>query len=145
MKIRVAKKKDIKELIKLLFYLFNQEKEFSFNKPLHIKALKRIITDSSVGKVFVVIKKEKIVAMTNLLFSVSTYKGSTVAILEDMVVLPKYRNSGIGSKLLNYILKFVEDNRIKRVTLLSDYDNYKAHKFYKKFNFKKSKMIVLRR
>ncbi|MCW9026997.1 MAG: GNAT family N-acetyltransferase, partial [Thiovulaceae bacterium] len=81
----------------------------------------------------------------NVLYTYSTALGDRVALLEDMVVLKKYRQKGMGTKLLKSVLKILDEDGIARVTLLSDFDNKKAHKFYKKQGFKKSTMVVLRR
>jgi AraC family transcriptional regulator of adaptative response/methylated-DNA-[protein]-cysteine methyltransferase len=83
--------------------------------------------------------------MVNVLYSYSTALGKKVATLEDMVVLKKYRQKRYGTKLLKSVLKKLDKEGVARVTLLTDFDNFKAHKFYKRQGFKKSSMIVLRR
>lgn len=143
--IRKATLKDIDELNKLLKSLFSQESEFKVDKKLQTKGLKKIISSKSLGDIFVLEKKQKVVAMVNVLYSYSTALGDRVATLEDMVVTKKYRQNGYGSKLLKSVLKQLEKDGIKRVTLLSDFDNIKAHRFYKKLGFKQSSMIVLRK
>ena len=143
--IKKATLDDIDVLNKLLKSLFTQEHEFKENKKLQTKALKKIIKSKKLGDIFVLQKKGKVVAMLNILYSYSTALGGRVALLEDMVVDKKHRQKGYGSKLLNSVLKKLEKNNIRRVTLLSDHDNAQAHKFYKKFGFKKSKMIILRK
>ena len=85
-----------------------------------------------------------IVAMVNLLYSVSTAIGERVATLEDMVVVPGARGSGIGSALLAYAIGFARDRGIKRITLLTDHDNAGAQRFYSRHGFVRSPMIPLR-
>jgi len=143
--IRKAKVSDIKDLNILLKELFSQEKEFIYNKKLHSYALKKIITDKKIGKIFIYKDKDRVVGMLSLLFGISTALGKKVALLEDMIVLKECRESRVGSKLIEFALKYAKRKKIKRITLLSDADNYIAHKFYKKFDFKKSTMVVFRR
>lgn len=143
--IRKATLNDIEILNELLNSLFTQESEFRANKKLQTKALSEIINSKTIGDIFVLEKKKKIIAMVNVLYTFSTALGGRVALLEDMVVTKEYRQNGNGSKLLKSVLKKLKKDAIQRVTLLSDFDNDKAHKFYKKFAFKQSSMIVLRK
>ena len=83
--------------------------------------------------------------MVNILYTISTALGEKVAILEDMVVSQNYKNQKIGSSLIEFALDYLEKNSFKRVTLLTDSDNFNAHNFYKKHQFTKSNMIVFRK
>ena len=142
---RVAKTKDIPVLCELLWELFSQEVEFTPNKKSQEKALKRIIEDENIGDIFVAVKENKVVAMVNVLYTISTALGEKVAILEDMVVSQNYKNQKIGSSLIEFALDYLEKNSFKRVTLLTDSDNFNAHNFYKKHGFIKSSMVVFRK
>ena len=142
---RVAKTEDIPVLCELLWELFSQEVEFTPNKKIQGKALKRIIEDENIGDIFVAVKENKVVAMVNVLYTISTALGEKVAILEDMVVSQNYKNQKIGSSLIEFALDYLEKNSFKRVTLLTDSDNFNAHNFYKKHGFIKSSMVVFRK
>ncbi|WP_455756288.1 GNAT family N-acetyltransferase [Sulfurimonas sp.] len=143
--VRKANIDDLKILSKLLKELFTQEIEFEVDKKLQKKALAKIINSKKIGDIFVLQKKKKVIAMVTILYTYSTALGARVCLLEDMVVDKSYRQKGYGSKLLNSVVKTLNKGDVKRVTLLSDYDNKKAHKFYKKFGFKKSSMVVIRK
>ena len=145
MELEVAKIEDVKELSVLLNYLFQQETEFKPNKEAQNRGLSTIISNPEMGKILIARESDKIIGMVNLLYTFSTALGESVAILEDMVVIPEVRNSGVGSKLLNYAIEFAKNNRCKRITLLTDEDNEKAHKFYKRNGFDRSSMIAFRR
>ena len=142
---RVATLEDIPVLCELLWELFSQEVEFTPKKKSQEKALKKIIEDENIGDIFVAVKAEKIVAMVNILYTISTALGEKVAILEDMVVFKEFRNQKIGSSLIEFTLDYLKKNSFKRVTLLTDSDNLNAHNFYKKHQFTKSSMIVFRK
>ena len=100
MKIQLATTEDTEQLSTLLTHLFEKEVEFSPNRELQQKGLKKIITDPDIGEILIARKSDRIIGMVNLLYTVSTALGCKVAILEDMIVLPGYRNSGTGSCLL---------------------------------------------
>jgi len=145
MTIRKAKQEDIKDITKLLHHLFTQEVEFNFNKKIHKKALKKIIKNKTIGKIFVLIKNKKIIGSVNILYTISTVLGAKVAILEDMIIVPKQRGKSLGTKLLKYVIKYLDKKQIQRVTLLTDNDNHKAHKFYQNLDFQSSDMIIYRK
>ena len=142
---RKAEIEDIAVLCELLWELFSQEVEFTPNKETQEKALKKIIEDKSIGDIFVAVKENKVIAMVNILYTISTALGEKVAILEDMVVSQNYKNQKIGSSLIEFTLDYLKKNSFKRVTLLTDSDNFNAHNFYKKHEFTKSSMVVFRK
>ncbi len=142
---RVAKTEDIPVLCELLWELFSQEVEFTPSKEIQEKALKKIMEDKNIGDIFVAVKENKVVAMVNVLYTISTALGEKVAILEDMVVFKEFKNQKIGSSLIEFTLDYLKKNSFKRVTLLTDSDNFNAHNFYKKHGFIKSSMVVFRK
>jgi len=144
MEITTALKSDIPELCQLLNVLFSQESEFSPNRENQVRGLSLIIENPAVGRIVVAKVDGVIVAMVNVLFTVSTALGTRVAIFEDMVVSPEVRGSGIGSQLLEYAIRLAHSCDCKRITLLTDTDNISAQSFYAKHGFKKSAMIPLR-
>ena len=144
MEFKIANKDDISTLCELLNELFSLEKEFIPNGTLQKKALETIINDEKIGNILVCTYEDRVIAMVNILYSFSTALGSRVAILEDMIVLNEYRDKNIGSKLLEFVKEFAKSKGIERITLLTDDDNFKAHKFYEKNGFKKSSMVVFR-
>jgi GNAT superfamily N-acetyltransferase len=82
--------------------------------------------------------------MVNLLYTVSTALGDRVALLEDMVVSPNVRGSGVGSRLLEQAIQLARLDGCKRITLLTDRANEPAQRFYQKHGFVSSVMVPLR-
>ena len=144
MKFTKATHFDIPELVELLRALFDQEAEFEPSSEVQRKALSKIILDPKIGIVLVARDDEKILGMINLLFTESTALGSKVAILEDMIVLSNFRGEGIGAKLIDYAISEAKKEGCKRITLLTDIENTKAHSFYQNKGFVKSKMVPYR-
>lgn len=142
---RVAKIDDIDILCELLFELFSQEVEFTPNKEVQQKALKTIISDENIGDIYVATINEKVVAMVNILYTISTALGTKVAIFEDFIVDKNYRNQGIGENLIDFVFEDLNAKNFSRITLLTDNDNLKAHKFYEKKGFIKSSMVPFRK
>ena len=144
MKLTQAIYSDVPELVELLKTLFEQEVEFEPNAEAQRSSLSKIILDEKIGTVLVAKANEKILGMTNLLFTESTALGSKVAILEDVVILPEFRGQGIGSQLIDYAIEEAKRVGCKRITLLVDIENAKAQSFYQKKSFVKSKMVPYR-
>ena len=61
-----------------------------------------------------------------------------------MVVSPNERDLGIGSMLLDHVIKYASKKGCKRITLLTDKTNIRAQKFYKQHKFNRSSMIPFR-
>ncbi len=143
--IRKAVIDDIPTLATLLGFLFEQEAEFTpdFEKQQH--GLQMIVTNPMVGELLVAEEADgKIVGMVSLLYTVSTAMGSLVALLEDMIVHPDYRGHGCGSKLVGAALELAKERNCKRITLLTDFNDLSAERFYQKHGFKLSPMVPLR-
>ncbi len=143
--ILLAQESDIEGMARLLAVLFGQESEFSGDLQLQKAGLHKIIENNDIGQLFVVKHHGKIVGMVSLLYSISTALGGKVAILEDMIIDSDFRGKGVGSLLIKYAIEYAKLNGCLRATLLTDGDNYTAHKFYSNHGFKKSEMVVFRR
>ena len=143
--IRIATKKDIPECARLLGLLFSQEHEFMPEPAIQQRGLEMIVSNPSVGTVFVCELEGMTVGMVNLLSTVSTALGQKVAILEDMVVSPEYRGRGIGSLLIGHASDWARHQGFGRITLLTDGDNEQAHRFYGGKGFNRSDMTIFRK
>lgn len=135
---------DIPALITLLHRLFEQEEEFQPDRQKQQDGLKQILENENLGFILLARQGKDIIGMVNILFTVSTALGGRVGILEDMVVLPEVRNKGIGSTLMEAAVKRAKEAGCLRMTLLTDVDNEKAHRFYEQGGFSKSSMVVFR-
>lgn len=144
MKITPANASDIPALCELLDILFSQEAEFKPNHKTQSRGLARIISSPEVGLIVVARQDNQVVGMVNLLYTISTALGGRVALLEDMVVSPNVRGSGVGSRLLEQAIHFARLSGCKRITLLTDNANKSAQRFYQKHGFGFSAMIPLR-
>ncbi|TRW90681.1 GNAT family N-acetyltransferase [Candidatus Methylobacter oryzae] len=144
MEITPANMSDIPALCELLDILFSQEADFTPDREAQSRGLAQIIGNPEIGLIVVAREQGRAVGMVNLLYTVSTALGGRVALLEDMVVAPDARGSGVGSLLLQQAVQIARSNGCKRITLLTDSDNEPAQRFYQKHGFGFSAMIPLR-
>jgi GNAT superfamily N-acetyltransferase len=135
---------DLPELVQLLGILFDQEAEFTPNAAKQEAALKMILGDPRLGRIYVARDGKKVVAMSSLLFTVSTAEGGKAALFEDLVVRPEYRNQGIGAQLLEHVIGQAREQGVLRLTLLTDMQNEQAQVLYRKLGFVGSPMKPMR-
>jgi GNAT superfamily N-acetyltransferase len=144
MQITEATKDDIAELCELLELLFAQEAEFRPDRSLQSTGLQQIIDFPERGRILILREGASLVGMVNLLFAISTALGGRVALLEDMIVHPVYRGSGVGSELLQAAIHLAKSSGCRRITLLTDRTNESAQRFYERHGFTISEMVPMR-
>lgn len=144
MNIRIAALADIPDLCDLLNLLFTQEAEFLPDRAAQQRGLASIIQQPEVGQILIARQADKALGMVNLLYTVSTALGGRVALLEDMVVAPEMRGSGVGAQLLTRAIDVAKANGCLRITLLTDGVNKEAQRFYQRQGFVASPMVPLR-
>ena len=142
--VSIATLAEIDELIHLLNVLFTQDIEFEPDYENQKAGLEQIISNPSIGEILVMKIDGKVVGMVSLLYSISTALGGKVAILEDMVMAKDFRGKGLGKELLQEAIDFAQKHGCLRLTLLTDFDNEAAIRFYQSAGFSLSKMIPLR-
>jgi GNAT superfamily N-acetyltransferase len=139
-----ATREDLPQLVALLGMLFAQEAEFTPDDAKQARALEKILSDPSVGTIYVARDGGKAVAMASLLYSISTAEGGLAASFEDMVVLPGYRGKGTGKALMRYVVGEAKKQGVLRITLLTDRQNERAQALYRKLGFVDSPMKAMR-
>lgn len=85
------------------------------------------------NKYFIVTKDNNGNFQGVVLFSISNEK---TAVIELIFILEKYRNEGIGSRLLMSLENFTIQNNIDIINVGTQIDNITAIQFYNKHNFK---------
>lgn len=143
-KIRQATLNDSETLAKLLAQLFEKESEFRPDVIKQTDGLCAILENEEIGTIFVLEKENTVCGMVSLLWSISTALGGRVAWLEDMVIDSASQAKGLGTLLLEHALAYAKNVGCQRITLLSDDDNTRAHRFYERLGFQSSSMKPFR-
>jgi ribosomal protein S18 acetylase RimI-like enzyme len=139
-----ATREDLPQLVALLGVLFSQEAELVPDDAKQTRALEKILSDESVGRIHVARDAGKLVGMASLIYGISTAEGGLAASFEDFVVLPGYRGKGIGSALLQHVIVEAKKQGVLRLTLLTDKQNKRAQALYRKLGFAESTMKAMR-
>ena len=135
---------DLPQLTDLLLDLFTLEGDFQPDRVKQMRGLRLILEEPSRGRIFVLRHNGTILAMINLLFTVSTAEGGFVILLEDFIVHREHRHRGFGDQLLQYAIQYAREKDFLRITLLTDRANEEAQRFFKHHGFYESKMVPLR-
>ena len=139
-----AARGDLARLTELLGVLFTQEAELAPDAQKQRRALKVILENPKVGKIFVARQDSRVVAMASLIFTISTAEGGKAALFEDLVVAPERRGQGIGPRLLRHVIREAKKAGVLRLMLLTDGDNERAQALYRANGFVDSSMRAMR-
>ena len=139
-----ATAKELPQMVALLGQLFEQEAEFKADAAKQDTALRLILGDPTIGRLYVGKEGAQVVAMASLLFTISTAEGGRAALFEDLVVRADFRNQGIGAKLLEYVIGQARAEGVLRITLLTDMQNEQAQSLYRRLGFVGSPMKPMR-
>jgi GNAT superfamily N-acetyltransferase len=140
----VARREELPELVTLLGILFSQETEFIPDDAKQTRALEKILSDESVGRLYVARDAGQVVAMATLIYTISTAEGGIAALFEDLIVLPGHRGRGVGTALAHFVIQEARKQGVLRLTLLTDMQNERAHALYRKLGFADSTMKPMR-
>lgn len=142
--IEQATLEDLPQLTDLLLDLFTQESDFTPDRVKQMRGLRLILEQPNRGRIFVLRENGLILAMINLLFTISTAEGGFVVLLEDLVVHREHRRRGFGSKLLRHAIDYAKKKDFLRLTLLTDRVNEVGQRFFKSHGFYESPMVPMR-
>jgi ribosomal protein S18 acetylase RimI-like enzyme len=140
----LARSKELPQLVELLGILFSQEAEFKPDAAKQARALQKILSDPSIGTVYVAREHDSVIAMANLLYTISTAEGGRAALFEDLIVHPEHRGRGVARSLVAFIIEDARRRGVLRLTLLTDMQNERAQALYRKLGFADSSMKPMR-
>lgn len=138
--LRLATLSDIETLGDLLGELFAQEREFAPDRTAQMRGLALLFDQADAVRIVVAEEGQRVVGMGVLHYTISTYLGAKVALLEDVVVSARHRGTGTGKRLMTAIIEQARSDGAQRITLLTDHDNHTAQRFYESFGFARSTM-----
>ncbi|MBN2774180.1 MAG: GNAT family N-acetyltransferase [Prolixibacteraceae bacterium] len=134
--IDLQNKTHCKNLLKLLNAYMEDEMGVGEPMPGH---LDRIVIEGlkkhTGYRGFFVTCKNEYVALANCNLNFGTFNAKPLLNIHDFVVLPEYRNLGIGKFLMEKITVFATDNGCSKLTLEVRNDNTKAKNLYRKSGF----------
>jgi GNAT superfamily N-acetyltransferase len=143
-RLEPATLEDLPQLTDLVVSLLSEEEDFHADRTKQQRGIKLILEQPKLGRIFVLRNDHSVIAMVNLLFTISTAEGGPVVLMEDVIVHPMHRGQGYGSRLLKYAIDFAREKKFKRITLLTDKISAESQRFFQKHGFTFSHMIPMR-
>lgn len=144
--IRPARADDIPGICDLLTELFSIEADFTADREKQALGVGCMIDDRSGHTLLLVAESgSAVVGMATCQTLISTAEGGRVGLVEDVVVAREFRGQGIGSRLLEHVMQWAQERKLKRIQLLADKDNLPALNFYAGLGWEKTSLICLRK
>lgn len=143
-KIREAKKSELKEVADLQTKLAKHERKFDKKikigtKTNNVKYLKHFVLKKCKGKIFVAFDGGKMIGYCDGWFGkTKQYTFDKIGYVSDCFVLERYRRKGVGSRLLKELLKWLKEKNVKHVKMDVYLKNKDAYKLWKFMGFKET-------
>ena len=100
-----------------------------FSVPWSKTSLKEEINNENASFLVAVDKNEKVFGYTGFTFVLDE------GYITNIAVFPQYRGNGVAKKLLEALVKFAQDKKLKFISLEVRKSNVSAVSLYKKLNF----------
>ncbi|MBS3072973.1 GNAT family N-acetyltransferase [Candidatus Pacearchaeota archaeon] len=136
MKIRKAKKDDLKEYLKIKRESLKEYSKITWCKiTLTNNQIKKELVDSisSPKRFLLFIEDDKIIGY--MICSIILSEHQNYGYIDDIFVYKKFRGNGLGKMLINEFIKILRKKNIKKLRLGVNIRNKKAIKMYKELGF----------
>lgn len=142
-KIRFANSDDSTALAELIvaYLQFYQMTDIPSTSALQ-HLIKTICEDSAKGYFLLAEMKKTAIGFATLYKIFSTFQAKPALILNDLFVLPDYRNVGVGRQLFKECERIYRHGGYAYLEWMTPRDNQQAIDFYLKNNAKKTNWIV---
>lgn len=131
---RIANIDDIEQISKLGNLLADFEitdtKHFFWSKD----TLKNCISDPSSGLIVCVLAENELAGFAILQYNMAF----STAFIDQMFILPKYRNFGLGRNLYKIVIDNVKQKGIKEITMNVEFSNKSIIDFFERNGFDKT-------
>lgn len=91
--------------------------------------------------IFVAEVNGEVIGYANTWTVFSIWSGGKALTIDDLYVSEAYRRSGIGEKIMKYLILYAEQKGFKRVQLNAESSNERAHNLYRKLGFNEEEML----
>lgn len=138
MLIREVSSQDIPIILELLYDLGRPKPQKDSDVDTFRKLVTKYVQDSD--KTILVAESDdaKIVGMVSLMFLSRLNQTTLEMYIPELIVLEKYRNQGIGEKLVNFCIALAKEKKCHRIRLESGNQRKGSHQFYKNLEFVQS-------
>lgn len=143
--IRPARFEDIDALVELISVLFAVEEDFAADRDKQRAGLELFFNHPEGRQLIVAEHQQQVIGMCSAQLLISTAAGGWKALIEDVVVEEKFRGQGIGKRLLAALAEWAEQQGVKRMDLLADYNNSAGLNFYDQLQWRRTSLVALQK
>ncbi len=132
--MRPANPNDVPLLVDLMAE-FYAEADYSLNRERAARAFGTILADERLGYVWIIQANERDVGHVVLTLKYAMEYGGIVACLDDLYVMPPWRNRGLSTAALLEVRNFCEAAGFRALTVEVSYNNAPAQTAYRRVGF----------
>ena len=136
LKIKKATSQDIDQLLQLMQKQF-LEHEIQFNSVQLRSAIRHLLTSEGLGFVLTARRNSRLLGFAAISFAWTLEHGGKSAWLDELYVLPEFRNAGIGAMLIEQVAIEVQASGCQVVDLEVDAAHRRAENLYERAGFQK--------
>ena len=128
----IAEEKHLPQILNLYKQLLPDE------KPLKIEEANKIWTEIEKSKLKYFIAVDNGIVISSCYIAIVpnlTRNGKSNGFIENVITDEKYRNRGIGRKIIELAIKYGEENNCYKIVLMSSNSRKENHGFYEKCGF----------
>ncbi|HEY6420507.1 MAG TPA: GNAT family N-acetyltransferase [Candidatus Binataceae bacterium] len=142
LKIRLAKSSDFDRLQRLVaaYYAFDA---IAFDERVTGRALRRLLSDKSLGRVWVVDSGRALAGYVVLTYNYDLEFGGREGLVTDLFIASRYRRKGLGALLMTTVRDFCRGEKISTIELQVTRDNRAAQAFYRALGYKTLDRVVM--
>ncbi len=100
----------------------------------HTITFEQLMKDQTYAQCYMIETNQKVVGYALLAKTFSQEAGGLVVWIEELFLLPEYRNKGLGTEFFHFVQKNIEPH-IARIRLEVEPDNKDAIRLYKQMGF----------
>jgi len=105
------------------------------------KGIKQLIQDEKLGRVLVATANENVVGIAIMSFVFTIEHGGHSAWLDELYVHSDWRESGIGTRLLEIAIQTAQEANCLAIDLEVDIEHRRAENLYQRYGFRKHKRV----
>ena len=132
--MRKATLNDVELLLELMRE-FYAESNYELDPENATNAFKTILENEDLGHVFIIQLEGQDVGHAVITYKFAMEYGGMMACLDDLFVVPAFRNKGLSTIALEDIRRFCLEHQIHAMTVEVAFDNAPAQKVYRRVGF----------
>jgi diamine N-acetyltransferase len=139
---KIAEDSDLEILLKFI-QEFCELDNHPFEESSICRALKNLLDDQSLGKVWLIQQAKESIGYMVLTFGYSLEYRGRDAFIDEFYIQESYRGQGIGTKSLQFIETLCPELEIQALHLEVEQENLAAQSLYRKVGFKKQERYLM--